>query len=657
MMEVRYRISRDLALVVLFLTSTHGLVQSAATTSASGEACVGCPPDQCFAGKCLFAGDDLDDGPVALMNNKFDAVTKKAPAAPEPALQKPHPAAASAGPSATSAITDVVMFSQGMQDRPRLQQAPPSADVNAQLQRLAAAQSRLTAMKESHVTPDAGAMLRANGPDGAAMAGAMLRANGPDLLQAQERLAALAKQQVPAPLVKPLSPVVSPSSGTPLLITSLLTSSPSSANLAAVPTVVPPLSANHIVASPPAAASLTALPQVAPLLTPSMPRAAPLLVNSGTGTPLQAPLAPLTPLAMRQPPYVPVQHSSGQQLSKTDAAYLAGEVGWMQQQIAAKEMSEAKLRNQNALLKQELDGWRTTGTTVMKREAEVVRLIQEKHNGTATAATAVVAEPHAEASFLAQTVKRYVFNSGEAPLGTTAAYLRQLVIIVFFGLILYAFWKHQETVKSSVNIAMSKTKMDKAIAYGRRINWLQPFHPMLRSAGIGSYVVEISEIQIANLLVGGDVYVHVHQPSSHEQMRTKPIQPVITSIDHGSLLKYTESFVINVRKYDDPLVITVVDRDPMMEESIARVEIPTQELLSCAAQTREFFRFNLKTKAQRTLKCPQPEPDEENTSNEPYAAMRLRDFTIQEQAKTIGDTGAGYGSFCTPANNKSWLAV
>merc|ERR550514_795292 len=105
----------------------------------------------------------------------------------------------------------------------------------------------------------------------------------------------------------------------------------------------------------------------------------------------------------------------------------------MQRQIADKEAAEAKLRDQNALLKKELDGWRTTGSTVMKREAEVVRLIQQKANGTMAVAESGGA---GATGGLAQTLKRYVFNSGEVPLGTTATYVRQFVIMGLFALVL-----------------------------------------------------------------------------------------------------------------------------------------------------------------------------------------------------------------------------
>merc|ERR1719464_768240 len=65
--------------------------------------------------------------------------------------------------------------------------------------------------------------------------------------------------------------------------------------------------------------------------------------------------------------------------------------------------------------------------------------------------------------------------------------------------------------------------------------------PVLRSAGISRYVLELSEVQVRDLAVGSDVHVSF-QMSGQPDQRTEAVQA-----PQSSILRFRETFMLKVR--------------------------------------------------------------------------------------------------------------
>jgi hypothetical protein len=158
-----------------------------------------------------------------------------------------------------------------------------------------------------------------------------------------------------------------------------------------------------------------------------------------------------------------------------------------------------------------------------------------------------------------------------------------------------------------------------------------PLEPLGRFIGLAYEAVEISEIQLGHLLVGGDVYVSI-------DIGTNPIFNTRTiNQSDGVFLRFRETFRVNVRKTDNPCIFKIIDQDVLMSDQIAQLEINAWEFVRLAKQGRSdassgYYRFDLQHRQRRNR-----QQTKGPGGHRPYIAMRLREVTSDKFKGFSGD--------------------
>jgi len=334
----------------------------------------------------------------------------------------------------------------------------------------------------------------------------------------------------------------------------------------------------------------------------------------GGGGGLGASLVPAPLASLRLPPASPP--------SLPPAAQQARE---MMAALGNAEATEASLLDENTKLRRELEHWRKAGEHTAERESKVVQLIEEGSHLAKTAAAAPSKAPPATNSLvsLIESMRQQLGALWGAAPAAGCVFLLSLASLCA----LVALWS------AALSSCHSQRRPQKRSGGGRgaeQHDWrdiatqaltcggrLAVLEPALRYVGVASYKIEISEIHLGSLLGGDDVFVRlVDGGAAGQERRTKVVRR-----SDGSFLRFVEVFVLDVRKVDGKLLISVHDD----RGELASLELPALELIRLARRpNQEYFRSEL-----------QPSPVLgvilQGSQRRPYAAMRIRDITNLNQ--------------------------
>jgi hypothetical protein len=163
-----------------------------------------------------------------------------------------------------------------------------------------------------------------------------------------------------------------------------------------------------------------------------------------------------------------------------------------------------------------------------------------------------------------------------------------------------------------------------------------PLEPLGRALGLAYQAVEISEIQLGHLLIGGDVFVSI-DIGTNPLMNTRTINK-----SDGVFLRFNETFRVNVRKTDAPCLFKVIDQDVLISDQIAQLEINAREFVNMATKgsadaNSGYFRFDLQHRERKKGQGVKMPRTRSPGITRPYIAMRLREVTGDKFAGVSGE--------------------
>jgi len=121
---------------------------------------------------------------------------------------------------------------------------------------------------------------------------------------------------------------------------------------------------------------------------------------------------------------------------------------------------------------------------------------------------------------------------------------------------------------------------------------------LARRTGLGICTVQISEIYVTGVTVGGNAYAKVQMGSGKEQL-TDVVQSRQDQ-EFGPVLNFRRNLQLEVWNFGGPLSIVIIDQRPptpphrlVAEEPAAWVEIPASQVLRLLNEPGEYFCFDL----------------------------------------------------------------
>lgn len=283
----------------------------------------------------------------------------------------------------------------------------------------------------------------------------------------------------------------------------------------------------------------------------------------------------------------------------------------MKDELGQAKADEDQLNAENVALKGALEKWRAAGERVANREARAVELLQHSNSepeapaATATATTASDLSLLSRAAGSMQGLTSLATHEVPSSRGVWAA----LASVAVCGM-LVALWSTFELGGKLSKARVAWNGATSRLSCGRMT-------PMLRSMGAAHYRIEISEIHVGSLLGGGDVQVSV---AVGEGATDPQCTEVVRRCD-GSFLKFGETFVMDVRKGGQPLVLQVIDS----RGKLASLRLPAREAITLALREHShYYRSELVAEPALLQQLSQ-----EASDRKPYAAMKIRDLTSQ----------------------------
>lgn len=314
-----------------------------------------------------------------------------------------------------------------------------------------------------------------------------------------------------------------------------------------------------------------------------------------------------------------------QQALQGDVAFLSTEASSLRAQLRSDEQQLQSLRSEKFQLKQQLRTWGTVLANMTAREARMAELVGFARND----------PPDSELERwqgYGSTFGSWIANlPGELKdtVGVVQGALFMLMLTValvlmykFRARIFFLLFETEEVKLSWQDVVWSCLSCC-------HVCW--PLEPVGRALGLTYQTVEISEIQLGHLLVGGDVFVSI-DIGTNPLINTRTINQ-----SDGVFIRFKEAFKVNVRKTDKPCMFKVIDQDVLMSDQIAQLEINAWEFVKLALQgsadaSSGYYRFDLQHR-QRRMKKDTKGPG----GLRPYIAMRLREVTNDKYQGVSGE--------------------
>lgn len=316
-----------------------------------------------------------------------------------------------------------------------------------------------------------------------------------------------------------------------------------------------------------------------------------------------------------------------QQALEGDVAFLSTETSSLRAHLRADELELQDLRSQKQQFQHQLRIWSNGLADIEDREARMAELLGLARNGSVSSSGKsngwvdryweytedsvtlwIKNLPHTASNFV-QFMKDAVFLIGFV--------IALALIYIFRSRFLMLLFDTEEIKLSWQDVVWT------CLSCG---HYCWPLEPLGRALGIAYQTVEISEIQLGHLLVGGDVYVQI-DIGTNPLLNTRTINK-----SDGVFLRFNSIFKVNVRKTENPCVFKVFDQDVLLHDQIAQLEINAWEFVNLARKgsadaNSGYFRFDLQHR-ERRLKSGKLGKSFTNPDGvRPYIAMRLREVT------------------------------
>lgn len=305
-----------------------------------------------------------------------------------------------------------------------------------------------------------------------------------------------------------------------------------------------------------------------------------------------------------------------QQALQGDVAFLSTEASGLRAQLRADEQELQQVRSEKMQLQEQLRKWAIGLAHITAREAHMLELVGVSRNVSESSTSTLWDVIEGEFGFLLGTLSSRVRD--------TTATLQAIVFILTLVIVLALAYKFRARILFLL-FETEEVKLSwQDVVWGAlsccHLCW--PLEPLGRAIGLAYQQVEISEIQLGHLLVGGDVYVCV-DIGTNPLLNTRTINQ-----SDGVFLRFRETFKVNVRKTDGPCVFKVIDQDVLMSDQIAQLEINAWEFVNLARKGSSdansgYYRFDLQHRQRRMKQQVMKGPG----GLRPYIAMRLREVT------------------------------
>jgi len=307
-------------------------------------------------------------------------------------------------------------------------------------------------------------------------------------------------------------------------------------------------------------------------------------------------------------------------------AFLSTETSSLRAQLRADEQELQELRAGKVQLQEQLRSWSSGLAHITSREAHMAELIAEAKNAPTDG---FVGYGSSFSSWL---------STLPSKLGETVQIMQGVVFMLMLIIACLLIWKFRARILfllfETEEVKMSWQDVVWAALSCCHVCW--PLEPLGRAVGLTYQAVEISEIQLGHLLVGGDVYVGI-------DIGTNPVLNTRTiNQSDGVFLRFRESFRVNVRKTDKPCVFKVIDQDVLMHDQIAQLEINAWEFVNLARKgsadaNSGYYRFDLQHRQKRMKAASKAKGSD---GLRPYIAMRLREVTNDKYSGISGSLAA-----------------
>jgi hypothetical protein len=261
----------------------------------------------------------------------------------------------------------------------------------------------------------------------------------------------------------------------------------------------------------------------------------------------------------------------------------------LQSELAAARSTDASISAQNRILQRELSAWRKAGSIVARHEANLVSFIRHARATGGTDALPAEASPSSAArdgadvaagdadalALLTDSVMTNVFNAGKKPLDDTSNSHR--LILIFFVVNTLAFLTF--TVSQNAKKVFAPQRKRPAASKLEQLMSRRPAPIPISIDGPGAYMIEISDIQVSNLLVAGEICVAMKiVPGNLQELRTKALE----SCAHPLSFSGTFNFSIPRERTECKCLISVIDTETKPEEMVAHGELSTDAIFRFA---------------------------------------------------------------------------
>jgi len=264
--------------------------------------------------------------------------------------------------------------------------------------------------------------------------------------------------------------------------------------------------------------------------------------------------------------------------------------------LAELRAREASLTSDNGNLRSQLRRWQSGMAPAVQTEAGAT-----KPSRTGAEVSPLGGVKKEATSLLASTVKTYVFNSGKEPLDNRANAIRILILFMCINGVFFLTWRSWEGQRAPLTKFQSRVRHMESSA--------------LRLLGRGRYEVEVSELQVANLPGGSDVFLCLQFGDSQQRTGILKRPPAV-------VLRFQERLRLQVSapgSESETCKFCIKNARSPHQDEVASFELSTKDLLRRlhSKHGQQYFSFNLQLQ--------EPPAFDNAAVMQPKLSLRLRE--------------------------------